>query len=168
MMRILKLSTRTSRKGLILASLPVVLLLPLLHFVRHRAVVIYGPPVEIGVPPTVPERPYTLLADAIRAHWLPEKFVVWSGAMGSTTQLAYNRREQTLVSSFYMLSSSFYTQWRNVSPNTIDAVAQAERKGNKVWWEKGNFHSTQVDVEAILKKHHARVFTRSQSDIGDQ
>jgi hypothetical protein len=167
-MRIRKPSTRAWRKWFVLAALPFVLLLPLIHQMRQRTVTIHGPEVDIGVPPKVAERPYTLLADALHSYWLPEKFEVWSGAMGSTTQLVYNRREQTLVSSFYMLSSNFHTQWRNVSPETIEAVAQAEKTGNKIWWKKGDFHSTQIDAEAVLKKHRARVVQRSQNDIGDQ
>jgi hypothetical protein len=88
--------------------------------------------------------------------------------MGATTKLAYDRRDQSLLTSFYMLSSDLHARWRNVSEATIRAVARAEKTGNKIWWKNGDFRSTRIDAEAVLKKHGARIVERRQSDIGDE
>lgn len=129
--------------------------LPIAHIRDDPEVTITGPDVEMGVPPKVPERPFALLLNGLRKNRRAEKFTVWSGALGSTTQLEYNRRRQTLTTSFYLLDEDFYSHWRNVSESTIAVVAAVEKKGNVIWWKNGEFHETRIDSELVLKKHGA-------------
>ena len=118
-------------------------------------VTIHGPEVEMGMPSKVPERPYNLLWKGLQKHRRAKNFTVWSGALGSTTQLEYDRRRQTLTASFYLLSEDFHSHWRNVSEATIAAVAAAEKTDNVIWWKNGEFHEVQIEPEKILKKHGA-------------